>query len=202
MKTTWYSLYLFFHITLLSLLLCTYSLPHVFGIKVRFGWIVLCGICISFFIVHQSFSFWQTVTTKSNGFYFWFYRSGRKHKTILKTLTSWNKDDTFKNLAIDEILWYFGGSYFNMSLLILANPSLFSKCHISVCMGCMRVFIGRLNAGCIMVYPGNKVDSTSVFLHNDKTVTVISSVLSMTTLIHLNLPSVVIRKMYEFNSWL
>lgn len=62
-------------------------------------------------------------------------------------------------------------SYFNMSLLILANPSLFSKCHISVCMGCMRVFIGRLNAGCIMVYPGNKVHSTSIFLHNDKTVT-------------------------------
>lgn len=89
-----------------------------------------------------------------------------------------------------------------MSLLILANPSLFSKCHISVCMGCMRVFIGRLNAGCIMVYPGNKVDSTSVhvFLHNDKTVTVISSVLSMTTFIHLNMPSVVMRKMYEFNS--
>lgn len=96
MKTTWYSLYLFCHITLLSVLLCTYSLPHVFGIKVRFGWIVLCGICISFFIVHQSFSFWQTVTTKSNGFYFWFYRSGRKHKTIPKTLTSWNKDDTLK----------------------------------------------------------------------------------------------------------
>lgn len=61
-----------------------------------------------------------------------------------------------------------------MLFFILVNLFLFLKCYIFVCMGCMRVFIGRLNVGCIMVYFGNKVDSILVFFYNDKIVIVIN----------------------------
>lgn len=94
---------------------------------------------------------------------------------------------------------YFEGFYFNMLFFILVNLFLFLKCYIFVCMGCMRVFIGRLNVGCIMVYFGNKVDSILVFFYNDKILILISLVLLMIILIYLNLFFVVIRKMYEFN---
>lgn len=88
-----------------------------------------------------------------------------------------------------------------MLFFIFVNLFLFLKCYIFVCMGCMRVFIGRLNVGCIMVYFGNKVDSilVYVFFYNDKIVIVISLVLLMIIFIYLNMFFVVMRKMYEFN---
>ena len=44
-------------------------------------------------------------------------------------------------------------SYRKILLLTSSNPWTFSKCQMSVCIGCTPVLIGRVKDGCIMVYP-------------------------------------------------
>lgn len=47
------------------------------------------------------------------------------------------------------------GFFTNLSILLRtsSNPGTFSKCQMSVCIGCKEVLIGRVNDGCMIVKP-------------------------------------------------